>query len=169
MAPVCVILSLGIWSSISGPASVVPLGVGACSCFSKSNEKLFCEMMKPPWWILDGLWWLLVSFPLFSKDLRDFVGFLGAAGPWVGLILVLSFCQCFAGVLRDHCLPHLPIKLRARLTVCVVPWATQDRKLLKLLANKPRNHVYVLVTCSSTLVKKSIPTSFVRVMAEPTF
>ena len=47
----------------------------------KSNGKWFCEIVDDPWGFLDELWWILISAPLFSKDLKDLVGFLRAAGP----------------------------------------------------------------------------------------
>ena len=78
MVPVCAILSLGVWSSISGTGPArggAPLGIGARLFLANSNEKLFCEIMEPPWWFLDGSWWLLVSFRLFFKRLHGILRF----------------------------------------------------------------------------------------------
>ena len=63
--------------------------------------KLFCEIVDDPWWFLDEFWWVLVSFHGFSKDLTDFFGFLGAAGPPVAVVplafVSIVFCECFKG------------------------------------------------------------------------
>ena len=101
MVPVGVILSLGAWKTISatGPAwEGVPLVVAACLCFSKSNEKLFCKMMGPPWAFLDGFLWLLLGFPLFFLEFRAFID---AADPALRLVVLafvfLLFCGAFKG------------------------------------------------------------------------
>ena len=62
-APVCVILSLGLWSSNSGPMGRGPACPwGWCfNFFMKSNKKLFCELLEHLWCFLDGLWSLLVG------------------------------------------------------------------------------------------------------------
>ena len=69
----------------------MPFGLGDGLCFAKSNNKCFCEMMEHPWCFLDGSWWVLVEFRLFSKDFGDLVGSLGAVGPPVLLAPVPPF------------------------------------------------------------------------------
>ena len=69
--------------------------------FATSNEKWFCEIVDDPCWFLEEFWWVLISFPLVSKDLENFVGFLGAAGPPPPMVLLACvfpvFCKGFKG------------------------------------------------------------------------
>ena len=62
---------------------------------------MFCEIVDDHWWFLGGFWWVLKSSPLFSKDLKDFAGFLGAAGPPVAVVRLAFVFHVFCGGLRE--------------------------------------------------------------------
>ena len=91
----------GVYSLIKAPGVLcapVPLVVVARLYVAKSNEEWLREIVEDPWWFLDEFWWVLKSLPLFPKDLKDFAGFLGAAGPLGTNGILLSCTLCFAGV-----------------------------------------------------------------------
>ena len=69
------ILSLGLWNSISTPAvltrAAVPLGL-VFDFVAKWIKKWFCEIVDDPWWVLNEFWCVLVSFPLFFEAFTGF-------------------------------------------------------------------------------------------------
>ena len=89
MVPVCVILSLGVWNSIIALGLGVPseraLGLLVLD-FLPNRIKNCSVIVEDPWWFLGEFWWVLISFPLFSMNLKDFVGVLGAAGAPVTVV-----------------------------------------------------------------------------------
>ena len=62
-----------------------------------SSEKWFCEIVDDPWRFLDEFWWVLISFPLFFEGFQDFVGFLGASGHLVAVVLLACVFPVFCG------------------------------------------------------------------------
>ena len=99
------ILSLGFIFGLRSPPvrpCVRALGwFGACLCFAKPSETLFCEIVGDPWSFLEEFRWVLIRFPEFFKGFKDFTGFLGAAGPPVSVVPLASvftlFCVGFKG------------------------------------------------------------------------
>ena len=97
-----VIGSLGSGGWVPGP------WFAAFLCFAKSTEIWFCEIVDDPWWFLDEFWRILISFPLFRKIAKGFVGFL--AGPPVPVVQLAFVFPVFRGGLR-RLPPNLPISL----------------------------------------------------------
>ncbi len=104
MAPACVILSLGLWSSNSPPMGRgrgrgVPLGL-ALDFFMKSNKKLFCYARFVFWCVLvcSGVFWCVLVWSWCDSCV--FCGAFDASGPPPGFRPGgFLFLPLFAGVL----------------------------------------------------------------------
>ena len=107
--------------------------LGWCSLFLFRKRTKSCSASR---WsllgVLDGFWWLLVSFPWFFEGFLNSIGFLGAAGPPVRLVLTPFVLPMFCGGTQGPPPPKPPYQPLSW-SYSINKWECENQRVVSLI------------------------------------